>query len=60
MNLYGIAYEGGRCHVEAEDFAQAVEKWRAWMKDQFGPDSGWDDLSQPESVTLVDDVGVIR
>ena len=60
MKLYRIQYEGGYSHVEAEDFAQAVHLWRAWIVKEFGPDSGWDDGSDPESVTIVDDSAVIR
>ena len=60
MKVYQVRYEGGDHVVEAESFGLAVVLWRAAMIAEFGPDSGWDSTSEPESVTCIGDEPVIR
>ena len=58
--LYRVEFDGGFRHVIATSFGDAVLKWRNRMIADFGPGSGWDDSSEPETVSCVDDDEVIR
>ena len=59
MSLYRVEFEGGVRHVEAGSFANAVIVWRSWIIGEFGPDSGWDQNSDPDSVTRIDEESVL-
>lgn len=60
VSLYMIVFDGGRKHVEAASYGEAVALWNESMVDEFGPDSGWTGEDEPESVVLLDSEPVVR
>jgi hypothetical protein len=58
MKLYHIQFYGESYYVEAPSVAVAVERWKAHVQADWGPD--YDGTEEPESVALVHDKAVIR
>ena len=58
MSLYHVQFDGSSFWIEADNFAQAVEAWKAHVK-ALG-DAGYMPTDEPESVHFVHDEPVIR
>lgn len=59
MNLYMVMFDGTPDYVEADDFALAIELWRAKLIADNDP-GDFEPNVQPEQVVLVHDEPVIR
>ncbi len=58
MNVYMIQFDASNRVVEAPSFADAINAWRAAMQEEWGVE--YDGTEEPDSVSLVDDLPVIR
>lgn len=59
MKLYAVTFDGTPDYVEAENFAAAIQIWRAHLIATNAP-GDFDETIEPESVALVHDAPVLR
>jgi hypothetical protein len=58
--LYEVSHDGDVTVVLAAGIPQAIRKWAAHHVQKYGPNSGWTEDDEPESIRLVSTSDLIK